>query len=252
MPEKAGRTRILVGVEGVEESARTNDIIIVVDVLRASSTIVTALANGALSILPTLTVKQARATARSMPDSILGGERKGLRIPKFELGNSPLEYTTQAVKGRKIVFTTTNCTRVLERCKELPSVTKVYIGAFLNAAAIAKKVRMLLQESERRVTIVQAGTGGRSSLDDLVCAEFIEEIIEASGEVKLTPNLGAIISSISYAVLSNTKHGRYLASIGFESDVKYCSQLSIFDVTPRLQSGGGMAAIIEESAQRKN
>jgi 2-phosphosulfolactate phosphatase len=245
--------KIRVGVKGVEEAADLGDVIVVVDVLRASSTIITAMANGALSIVPALTVKQAKSIARTIPDSILGGERKGLRIPGFGLGNSPIEYTTSAVRNRNIVFTTTNCTRVLERCKQLPSTKEVFIGAFLNATAIAREAKKFSDQGNKGISIVQAGSSGKSSLDDLICAEMIKTMIQARDEQRLTHRMKDMIDLISYVVLSNTKHGKYLASIGFDEDLKYCSQVGIVTVVPRLERNRGtLPRIIGSSLQHNN
>jgi 2-phosphosulfolactate phosphatase len=238
------KVKIWLGAEGAEQAAKSSDIIIVVDVLRASSTIITAIANGALSVIPVLTVKQAIALARATPDSILGGERNGLRIRGFGLGNSPLEYTKRAVQSKNVVFTTTNCTKVLERCKQLASATEVFIGAFLNATAIASSVKRLSTQDDKGVSIVQAGSAGKSALDDLVCAELIKNIIENRVEQQPLTQMNSIISPILRAILSNTRHGKYLISRGFQNDIWYCSQVDRIAMVPWLQKRDGLAPSI--------
>ena len=240
MKEKAERIRIRLGVEGVKEAARSDGLIIVVDVLRASSTIITAIANGALSFLPALRIREARSIAKAIPDSLLGGERKGWRIPGFHLGNSPLEYTSKIVHNKNIVFTTTNCTKVLEECKQLISSPEVYIGAFLNITATVREARRFLDRGKGCISIVQAGSSGKSSLDDLLCAEIMNSMIQTEDEQPSVSSMRKMMSLISYVVLSNTKHGRYLSRIGFQDDLRYCSQIDTVNLVPRLESGMGI------------
>src|SRR3954451_18736813 len=92
----------------VEPSALTGGFVLVVDLLRASTTIVHALAAGAASVVPCAEINEAKSTAAAIPGALLGGERAGVRIEGFDLGNSPAEYTPDRVRGRTIVFTTTN------------------------------------------------------------------------------------------------------------------------------------------------
>jgi 2-phosphosulfolactate phosphatase len=250
LKDNAERIRIGLGVKGVVQAARSNDLVVVVDVLRASSTIITAISNGALSILPTLSIKEARSMAEAVHDSILGGERRGLRIPGFQLGNSPLEYTSEIVHNKNIVFTSTNCTKVLEECKQLPSSNEVCIGAFLNVTAIVREAKRFLDRGKGFVSIVQAGSSGKESLDDLLCAGIIKTMIQTEGEQWPAPRMRRIMSFISHVVLSNTKHGRYLRSIGFQDDLKYCSQVSVVNLVPRLEKGWGIMPRIVGSSSR--
>lgn len=238
---------IRTGLRGVREAAKDSDMIIVIDVLRASSTIITAIENGALSVFPTLTVNQAREMAKTVPDPMLAGERKGLRIPGFILGNSPLEYTPRTVRGKNIVLTTTNCTRILEGCKQLPSDKKVVIGALLNAGAMAELSRKLIEQENSNISIIQAGTRGGQSQDDRICAELLVTMIERETPQQLTPESRNIVNLLLYSILSSTKHGKRLIRIGFKNDVRYCSQLSISNIIPELCSNGGKSARITNS-----
>jgi 2-phosphosulfolactate phosphatase len=238
---------IRTGLRGVREAAKDSDMIIVIDVLRASSTIITAIENGALSVFPTLTINQARELAKTVPDPILAGERRGLRIPGFTLGNSPLEYTPRTVQGKNIVLTTTNCTKVLEECKQLPLGIKVVIGALLNAGAMAELSRMLIEQDNGNISIIEAGTTGGRSQDDRICAELLLTMIECEAPPRLTPGLQNIVNLLLHSILTSTKHGKRLIRIGFKNDVSYCSQLSISNVIPQLCSDGGGSARIANS-----
>jgi 2-phosphosulfolactate phosphatase len=237
--------KIRSGERGLEDAAVVNDIVVAVDVLRTSSTIITAMDNGALSIVPTLTVNQARKLARTTSNSILAGERNALRIPGFLLGNSPLEYTSEVVRGKIIILTTTNCTRIFERCRQLQSCSEVLIGAFLNATAVAGVARKLREETGRGISVIQAGVGGRPSQDDLTCAELIRNMIEARTERRSTLALRGETDLFVYAVLSNTTHGEYLIKVGFERDINYCSRIDLTATVPELRKvNGTMARIV--------
>jgi 2-phosphosulfolactate phosphatase len=245
LPANGQKVVIRTGARGAAEASKDSDMIIVIDVLRASSTIITAIENGASSILPTLTIREARDLAKRTPDSILAGERKGFRIPGFKLGNSPLEYTPQVVQDKNIILTTSNCTRVLDRCKRLPSGKKVVIGALLNAWAIAELSRKLLNRGDSKISIIQAGTRGRQCQDDEVCAEVLQTMIEHKTEHPLTFPVQEIMNLLLYSILSNTRHGKRLTKIGFDNDVRYCSQLSVSNKTPELSHNDeGLVRII--------
>nr|MDO8099875.1 2-phosphosulfolactate phosphatase [Candidatus Njordarchaeota archaeon] len=252
MKREQNAIRIRLGERGAEEAALDNDIAVVVDVLRASSTIITAIDNGALSIVPVLTVNQAREIARKTPNSILAGERKALPIRGFLLGNSPLEYTPEIVRGKNIVLTTTNCTRILERFRRLQSCSEVLIGAFLNATSVAGAARKLGKEKNRGVSLIQAGVGGKQSQDDLTCAELIKTMIEARRERRSTLTLRRETNLFIYAILSNTTHGKYLMKLGFERDVDYCSRLDETATVPKLcKADGTIAKIVTLESSRE-
>ena len=114
-----------------------------IDVLRASTTIVVALARGATAVLPRRSIEEALAAAADHPGAVLGGERGGLKIAGFDLGNSPPEYTADRVAGRPVVITTTNGTLALAACH---AAAEVLVGAIVNRAAVAAMARQLAAE----------------------------------------------------------------------------------------------------------
>jgi len=139
---------------------------VVVDVLRASTTIIHALANGAKCVIPALDVETARNIACGVApraEVLLGGEREGVLIPGFDLDNNPFAYTEEVVNGKTIVFTTTNGTAALQRAA---LADRVLIGALLNIQAVVRE----LVNDERPVHFVCAGTKGRITLEDALCA----------------------------------------------------------------------------------
>ncbi|NLY49868.1 MAG: 2-phosphosulfolactate phosphatase [Firmicutes bacterium] len=209
---------------------------VVIDVLRATSVMVTALANGAHSIRTVAEVESARSLADSYPPGtvLLGGERRALPIPGFDFGNSPLEYTKNTVQGKTIILTTTNGTRALETLK---GVRPLFIGAFLNGSAVAKALASLGQDA----TLVCSGTRGHFSLDDAACAGMVSARLQ-----ELVPGLE--LDDMAYTVLSlyqqhqknlrelihHAAHCQYLTSIGLEKDITYCLQEDLFALVPQL------------------
>jgi 2-phosphosulfolactate phosphatase len=137
---------------------------VVIDVLRATTTIVTALAAGAREVLVCRAIEEARQRATRLPGErrILGGERGGLRIRGFDLGNSPSEFTPERVAGKSIVFTTTNGTRALLHCRHAK---RVLLAGFVNLSAVAKAL-----EAEKEIHLVCAGTRGEISREDALLA----------------------------------------------------------------------------------
>ena len=148
--------------------------VIVVDVLRATSTIITALMNGSKGVVPVDTVIKAKELARD--GDLLGGERYCKKIPGFDFGNSPLEYTREAVQGKRVILTTTNGTRGIQKAIKAD---RVLAGAIINGRASAAAAIDL----KRDTVIVCAGTQDVFSLEDGLCAGFIlDEIAALLGE----------------------------------------------------------------------
>jgi 2-phosphosulfolactate phosphatase len=151
----------------VAPEALAGGTVVVIDVLRATSTITYALAAGARRVVPCGEIDEARRIAAGLPEggTLLGGERGGLAIEGFDLGNSPCEYTLQRVAGRTIVFTTTNGTRAMLHCRQAE---RVLLGAFVNLGAVVERLR-----SADRVHLLCAGTEGEISLEDVLAAGAI-------------------------------------------------------------------------------
>ena len=137
------------------ETAVTGGIAVVIDVIRASTTITTALAEGAASVVPVATVDAARGRRQQLGgNTLLGGERGGVRIEGFDLGNSPREYTRQRVGGHDIVFTTTNGTAALAACD---GAAVILIGSLVNRTAVAAAARAAATQLGAAVHLVCAG-----------------------------------------------------------------------------------------------
>jgi len=159
---------------------------VVLDILRATTSMVTALEHGATAIFPAAEVREALELRARHPDAVLAGERNGVRIGRevtgsidFDLGNSPREFTRQAVEGRAIIMTTTNGTRALRACSSAGSVA---IASFLNLRATAQ---YLLETEWPSLTVVCAGTGEEAACEDALAAGALIELL-ANGQ-KLEP-----------------------------------------------------------------
>lgn len=208
---------------------------VVFDVLRATSTILTALNNGARRIWPTATIEEARdLRAGALPDALLGGERRGQRIEGFDLGNSPREYTAEAVAGRDVIMTTTNGTVALRACA---SSGEVHIGSLLNLDALAARLQRTLATTTH-LLLVCAGSGTRFSLEDALAAGALLSRLSigvpASASDGGDPGRTVRIVYEHYrndlaATLHTTDNGRRLAQLGLGEDVDWCARISAVD-----------------------
>ncbi len=202
---------------------------VVIDVLRATSVIVTALQNGARQIRPVAEVEDARQLWS--PATLLGGERNAEKLEGFDFGNSPLEYTSERVKGKEIILTTTNGTRALSRCN---LADRVIIGSFLNSKAVCG----CLMGLEQPVVLICAGTNGEFSLDDFLCAGLIAGTIEDSGYrtsddlVTLAISAWKSAQQDIHGTLATCHHYNILKSKGFTADLDYCLTPGQSDLVP--------------------
>ena len=164
------------------------DAAVVIDVLRASTTITYALAAGDREVIPCLEVADALAAAEAFAAEarILGGERGGERIDGFDLGNSPEEYTPQRVAGKSVVFTTTNGTRAA-LCVQ--SAGEILIAGFVNATAVVQRLL-----DRQRIHIVCAGTRGQKSEDDVLLAGMLVDHLQRDGRTRWQQNGQAVAS----------------------------------------------------------
>src|SRR5882672_3631736 len=157
---------------------------VVFDVLRATSTFVTALHNGAKEIIPVAEISEALEIKKARPEVLLGGERDGVRISAdgidFDLGNSPREYTPGKVHGKTIVSTTTNGTRALRACANAQT---ILAASFLNLTATAQFIR---QQNFANVLLVCAGTGENTALEDVLGAGALCELVVGRDSVEPT------------------------------------------------------------------
>ena len=211
---------------------------VVFDVLRATSTLLTAFAHGARRIHPVRTVEEARELRRTgLPDALLGGERQGARIEGFDLGNSPLEYTPDRVRGRDIVMTTTNGTLALQACA---GASVVHAGALLNLDALAAALNGAASPPQT-LFLVCAGTGEHFALEDGFAAGALLSRLKADAPAsdagKLLDHLLQAGRDDPLGTLRASSNGRHLAEIGLAKDVEYCARISCFNILATMQAG---------------
>jgi len=223
----------------------------VIDVLRATTTMVAALENGARGVVPVATPAEAWAWRAAGGPVLLGGERGARRVPGFDLGNSPLEYRRETVAGRLIVLTTTNGTRAFRRvlgAGEAGSNSQEIIAACLrNAQAAARHLWRQAEAAGGDVLLVCAGTDGWFSAEDAYCAAMILECLREHGPLEQGDGARAAARLGAQAAdpreeLAGSRHGQRLLALGFHQDVEYCAALSVSQVVPRLDSGVLVAA----------
>ena len=215
----------------------TGKTVVVADILRATTTITFAVANGATAIAPVLTPEDAFRLAADQPNTLIGGERGGMKVDGFDLGNSPREYTEAVVSNRQIVLTTTNGTRTLQACR---AAERVLVGSFLNLRAT---VNQLVQVEGELVFACSGREGGFCTED----TAFAGACVSALAETQLTD--AAEVAKILYhthrdnllGMLRNCYHGQYLACIGLGEDLEFCAQMDLVDVVPHLVDGAIIA-----------
>lgn len=225
--------------EFTEESLRGTTSI-VVDVLRSSSTIASALVSGAREIIPVMTPAEAGelATKAGRDATLLCGERDGKRIEGFDLGNSPLEYTAERVAGRTLIFASTNGSPVMVRARVSD---RVLVGGFNNFSAVIESV----VAAGKPVTVLCSGRLEQFAIEDFVCGGKFVAALRKRLRESVTLNDGAKAALVLYEhldgsltqVLRESTHGQYLASLGFDADLEYCAQIDSLPVVPTLVEG---------------
>jgi 2-phosphosulfolactate phosphatase len=221
-----------------EEDVRDKTVVII-DVLRASSTMVTALQNGAKGIIAVEDMDDASKISHNLDAQsfLMSGEKNGVTIEGYDLGNSPLEHTEEVVKGKTIILNTTNGTKAIRRCS---LADQIIIGSFLNLKAIVD----YLQTLDEEVLLVCAGWRGRLSLEDMLCAgNIIYEL--CGGQLTAEARDGAKVAFGLYEkfgddIENSIKSSNYavrLRDIVSEEDLEYCCQRNTTDILPALNEG---------------
>ena len=221
-------------VDFINEEELRGKTVVVIDVLRATSVITTALQNGASGVVVKVEVDDALKLKDD--ETLLGGERKAQKIDGFDLSNSPLEYTRERVQNKKIVLTTTNGTKTIHRAA---LADKIYIGSILNGRAVAN----VLAREGKDIIIACAGTQGNFSLDDFICAgKIIYDLYSinkinmddfaASAYLAYRDNKNDMISYIKMA-----SHYKYLISLGLKKDIDFCFTEDIIEIVPEVRNG---------------
>ncbi|KJS88160.1 MAG: hypothetical protein JM58_01930 [Peptococcaceae bacterium BICA1-8] len=217
--------------QSVIEAEIKNSISVVIDVFRASNTIISALGNGANEVLPVTEITLAWELKEKHPDFLLGGERNSQIIKGFDFGNSPLEYNKSKVEKKTIILTTSNGTNAL---KKVEKADNVFVASFANCNAVARK----LDDFNRNITIVCAGTLGTPSLEDTLAAGKI--IAELKNINNFTLNDYGHLALGSYQnyqgktleTILMGRNGLRLQSLEKMEDIKHCALENITEIIP--------------------
>lgn len=228
--------------------------VVVIDVLRASTSIITALHNGAKEIIPVATVEAAvKISGNLFGDvTLLGGERNGKVIEGFHLGNSPFEYTEERVRGKSIVFSSTNGAKALAKSRYAKEMA---VCGFVNMGVATE----FLLSNPRDLVILCAGNNGMFSIEDSVCAGMLVDRItdgkgESSGAILLD---GARAARLLYKgfnrsllkMLKTSDHGMFLQEIGFGDDLPVCAGI---DTIPELPLLDGNVIRLKRETDKKD
>ncbi|SFB15380.1 2-phosphosulfolactate phosphatase family protein [Clostridium frigidicarnis] len=227
---------LIISADDISEVKTKGKTVVVIDMLRATSVITTALNNGAKKVIPFLTVEEALEYSKdNRKNFILGGERRAVKIEGFDLSNSPLEYVKELVNDKVVIMTTSNGTRAIKGCENAKN---LLIGAMINAKAIAKRII----ELDNDVVFVNAGTQGQFSMDDFICAGYMIKLLEENDNVDLTDV--AFTAKHIYeshediqSFIVNARHYNIIKSLGLEEDLGYCMKKDILDIVPFYENG---------------
>lgn len=224
---------------------------VVFDVLRATSSMITALANGAEAVFPAAGISEALELRRRDPDLLLAGERDGLRIEAaaaggtaFDLGNSPREFTPEKVRDRRIATTTTNGTRALRSCANARP-ERILVSAFLNLQATAE---FLCQEKPQNLLLVCSGTHEQAAGEDILAAGALVHLlwpVYGNGTVADSAAIARSHYLLEQAdilsAISRTRNGRRLLSLPeLSEDVSFCARRDVFPVVAALGLDGAV------------
>ncbi|HEY5491962.1 MAG TPA: 2-phosphosulfolactate phosphatase [Gemmatimonadaceae bacterium] len=262
---------MLLSVHLLPESSRA-DVVVVIDVLRFTSSAAYALANGARSIIPCTTVDDARSAVPGLPSALLAGERNAVKPDGFDLGNSPREFTSAVVQGRDIIWTTTNGTTAIavtgaagvfpiplrSASTRSPSPSPrtphsapsqslprdLILASYVNCAVVVAALEFELRAGAS-IAVVCSGREGGFALEDAACAGRLVRRLRASAGDVLILNDGARASACideAYGedfprLFRDAQHGRFLRDRGFGADLEACGALDAVRVVPRARRG---------------
>jgi 2-phosphosulfolactate phosphatase len=215
-------------------------IVVVIDVLRATSVMIHALSQGASEIIPVATVEEAFQMAKVFQRGaiLLGGERESKKIEGFDLGNSPKEYMAEKVRGRKLILTTTNGTKAFHL---VSSGREIFAGSFFNIDAVSRRCLDL----DKDLLIFPSGDEGDFSLEDTVCGGMLIDVITKAGQKPISLTDASYTAQVLYKRFETnlleafhlSRHGKELMKRGFGEDLAYCAQIDMADIVPQFKDG---------------
>lgn len=234
------RVDVVFGAAPIASSDINGRVVAVIDVLRASTTIATALANGARTVIPLESPEEVvtRSKAFERSDVLLAGERKMLTIPGFDLGNSPLQFTRETVEGKTVLMTTTNGTVAIAATN---GARDVVIASYVNYTAVLTMLRAALRGGTD-ITLVCAGRERQFALEDAGCAgRYVYNVTKRLTNVELSDAAQACaLIDRKYGdsllkLFEASEHGRALQEAGFSDDLAACAAIDSYPVIPLYQ-----------------
>lgn len=234
------RVDVAFGAAMLAPSDINGRVVAVIDVLRASTSIATALANGARAVIPFESSEDVvtRSKAFERSDVLLAGERKMLSIPGFDLGNSPLEFTREAVEGKTVLMTTTNGTAAIAASN---GARDVVIASYVNYTAVLTMLRTALRGGTD-ITLVCAGRERQFALEDAGCAgRYVYNVSKRLTNVVLSDAAQACAlidrkyGDAIHKLFEASEHGRALQEAGFRDDLAACAAVDAYPVLPIYQ-----------------
>lgn len=229
---------VVISAQHIKPEKFKDRIVVVIDVLRATSVMVTALNNGCDKIIPIKEIEEAIDIASKDKNKyLLGGERGGIKIDKFDFSNSPLDYIEDIVKGKSLIMTTTNGTRAIKNSEEAE---KIFIGALINGRVVAEKLAKLNKD----VTFVNAGTDGEFSMDDFITSGYIINCLRDIMKNRCT--LTDIAKTSEYVYINNPSiisfvkdalHYKRMKDLRYNEDLRYCLSKDLINIVPEYKDG---------------
>ncbi|HSH68104.1 MAG TPA: 2-phosphosulfolactate phosphatase [Bacteroidia bacterium] len=212
---------------------REDTIVVIIDILRATSAICTAFHHGVDRMIPVATVEEAQEYKQQ--GFLVGAERNGVQIEGFDFGNSPYSYMSDNIKGKTIVISTTNGTQAIEAAK---NAYKVVIGSFVNITALCN----WLKSQNKNILLLCSGWKNRVSLEDTLFAGAVTEMLLKNGANLKTAD-GALSANYlyesarhnPYKYMRNASHAERLAALGLKKDIRFCLKPDQTNVIPVLE-----------------
>jgi 2-phosphosulfolactate phosphatase len=220
----------------IDEASVEGRTAVVIDVIRATSSVVEALAHGARAIFPIVSTEEAVKLASSLgrEDTLLCGERKGLKVEGFDLGNSPAEFTEEVVGGKQLVMTTTNGTRTFAAVE---NAERVLVACFMNLSAVAEAL-----VGTESLVLACSGRENRFSLDDALCAGMLIQRLSGGEGIGVELNDAALVAadvaskySVDVEFLRTTAAGKNLMTVGLEEDLELCASVDRHALVPEMR-----------------
>jgi len=222
---------------GVNKTDLGDTVCIVLDIFRATTSILTSFANGCAVMIPVLSTEDASIAATSQRGPVLfAGERQSITIKGYDFGNSPFEFSLDKVQDKKIIMTTSNGTIAI---KATEGAYRTLIGSFLNAQAVCRQGKSYGKD----ILIVCAGTDGLFSLEDALCAGLLVKLLSAVGQNVLTDSARGALLMYTQAqdklveIGATSRNGKRLDDLNRMEDVVYCFQRDILEIVPEYSKG---------------